>query len=253
MGATIINFGDVDSDQHGIQIVDAPGVVTTINNQAGATISGFNAAIATLTINGGAVHVTNLGTLFGGIDLDAPNENDVVINTGLIFGDVNLGSGNDTFIGSLGAPAMAGFTVFGEAGADTLTGGTASDRLNGGDGNDVLTGNRGKDFLTGGLNADRFDFNSIKDSVKGGKRDQILDFKRGQDHIDLKTIDAKSGSGNHKFEWIGKDKFSDEKGELRYIDKGSTVIVQGDVNGDGKADFEIFVAVGALAKGDFIL
>jgi hypothetical protein len=29
--------------------------------------------------------------------------------------------------------------------------------------------------------------------------------------------------------------------------------VQGDVNGDGKADLEIFVKVGSLAKGDFLL
>ena len=43
------------------------------------------------------------------------------------------------------------------------------------------------------------------------------------------------------------------KGELRYTDKGSTSLVQGDVNGDGKADFEILVKVGALGSGDFIL
>jgi len=37
-------------------------------------------------------------------------------------------------------------------------------------------------------------------------------------------------------------------------DKGSKVIVQGDVNGDGKADFEILVAgVSSLGKGDFLL
>jgi hypothetical protein len=29
--------------------------------------------------------------------------------------------------------------------------------------------------------------------------------------------------------------------------------VQGDVNGDGKADFEILVKAGALGAGDFIL
>lgn len=51
----------------------------------------------------------------------------------------------------------------------------------------------------------------------------------------------------------GAQGFHDAKGELRYIDKGATVIVQGDVNGDGKADFEIFVKAAALAKGDFLL
>jgi hypothetical protein len=37
------------------------------------------------------------------------------------------------------------------------------------------------------------------------------------------------------------------------VDKGATVIVQGDVNGDGKADFEILVKLGSMEKGDFIL
>ena len=74
------------------------------------------------------------------------------------------------------------------------------------------------------------------------------------DKIDLKGIDAKKDiGGNQKFTWIGKTDFHDKAGELRYIDKGAKVIVQGDVNGDGKADFEIFVGAGALNKGDFLL
>jgi hypothetical protein len=40
---------------------------------------------------------------------------------------------------------------------------------------------------------------------------------------------------------------------LHYIDKGSSCIVQGDVNGDGNADFEIYVKAGSLSKGDFVL
>jgi Ca2+-binding RTX toxin-like protein len=107
--------------------------------------------------------------------------------------------------------------------------------------------------MKGDSGADVFDFNSIKDSARGGKRDKILDFKHGQDDIDLKTIDAKKGSGNQKFKWIGDDDFHHKAGELRYIDKGSKCIVQGDVDGDGKADFEIFVKVGTLHKGDFLL
>jgi len=66
-------------------------------------------------------------------------------------------------------------------------------------------------------------------------------------------VDAKKGvSGNQAFKWIGAQDFHDRKGELRYEDKGSKVIVQGDVNVAGKADFEIFVKVGALSSGDFL-
>ncbi|MEZ5828543.1 MAG: hypothetical protein R3D01_09310 [Hyphomicrobiales bacterium] len=72
--------------------------------------------------------------------------------------------------------------------------------------------------------------------------------------IDLRGIDAKKGiSGNQKFKFIGTHDFHDVKGELRCKELGSMVIVQGDVNGDGKADFEILVMAASLAKGDFVL
>ncbi|MGH6734972.1 MAG: autotransporter-associated beta strand repeat-containing protein [Methyloceanibacter sp.] len=138
-------------------------------------------------------------------------------------------------------------TIFGLGGNDTLNGNNGDDTLRGGDGNDVLTGGRGKDIQFGDAGRDFFDFNSIKDSVVGGKRDKLMDFSRGQDDmIDLRGIPG-------KFKFIGKDDFSDTKGELRYEDKGSKVIVQGDTNGDGKADFEIFVNIGSLVKSDFFL
>ncbi|MGH6736016.1 MAG: calcium-binding protein [Methyloceanibacter sp.] len=137
---------------------------------------------------------------------------------------------------------------------DDLRGGSGNDTLKGGDGDDVLTGGAGRDVLTGGADRDFFDFNKISESKVGSQRDKIMDFKRGQDHIDLKNIDAKTGvGGNNKFKFIGKDDFGGTKGELRYEDNGSKVIVQGDVNGDGKADFEIYVKAGALSAGDFIL
>jgi len=138
---------------------------------------------------------------------------------------------------------------------DTLIGSKIGDIIKGGAGEDTLTGGRGKDILTGDAGPDFFDFNSIKESVKGGQRDVITDFKRSQgDKIDLKGIDAKTGvSGNQKFAWIGKDDFSGVKGELRYKDLGAKVIVQGDVNGDGKADFEILVKTASLNAGDFLL
>jgi hypothetical protein len=43
------------------------------------------------------------------------------------------------------------------------------------------------------------------------------------------------------------------QGELRFIDRGATCLVQADVNGNGEADFEIVVKVGSLAKSDFLL
>jgi len=197
-------------------------------------------------------HLTNKGVIDGDIVCTATtgNVDDTVVNKGKIIGEVHLGDGADVFNGKAGAAVF----VFGELGNDRLVGSKKTDHLDGGADNDFITGHRGKDFQTGGLGADRFDFNSIKDSVKGGKRDKILDFSRSEsDKIDLKGIDAKQGGGNQKFKWIGKHDFHGNAGELRYQDKGSKVIVQRDVNGDGHSDFEIWVGVDALNKGDFLL
>ncbi|MGH6735213.1 MAG: hypothetical protein ACRECX_03930 [Methyloceanibacter sp.] len=161
-----------------------------------------------------------------------------------LFGD----DGDDRLLGQNGNDTLRGGN-----GDDLLFGQNGRDRLIGGDGDDLLTGGRGRDIQFGNDGDDIFVFTHKNDSKKGGQRDRLLDFDRSDDLIDLSAIDAKSGGGNQKFKFIGKQDFHDKRGELRYEDKGSKVIAQGDVNGDGKADFEIFVNVGALGKGDFLL
>jgi hypothetical protein len=91
--------------------------------------------------------------------------------------------------------------------------------------------------------------------------DFIGDFAVKIDDIDLKGIDAKSVTkANDSFSYVGKDAFGREAGELRYKlvnlagTRNDTTIVQGDINGDGKADFEIILAgLKALKETDFIL
>jgi hypothetical protein len=86
-------------------------------------------------------------------------------------------------------------------------------------------------------------------------RDVINDFDRSEDDvIDLRAIDAQKGGGNQKFHFIGKQGFHDEAGELHIVRKAGFVLVEGDINGDGKADLQILVAnTGNLGVGDFIL
>jgi hypothetical protein len=55
--------------------------------------------------------------------------------------------------------------IYGEAGNDTINGGSGNDLLFGGDGNDQLNGNAGRDILIGQLN---------NDSLNGGAGDDIL-------------------------------------------------------------------------------
>ena len=86
----------------------------------------------------------------------------------------------------------------------------------------------------------------------GKSSDRILDFSQGQrDRIDLSTIDANTNrSGDQAFVYIGAERFHEVAGELRYANGA----VLGDVDGNGVADFRIFVDGGShLTARDFIL
>jgi hypothetical protein len=141
-------------------------------------------------------------------------------------------------------------TLSGQGGADTLKGLSGADTLLGGAGNDTLLGGSGKDVLMGGPGADTFDFNSVKDSLTGSKRDVVTFSQADGDKIDLFSMDADTDgtSGNQAFKWIGSKGFSGADGELRFA-KG---VLQGDTNGDGGADFEILIR-GTLTAADIIL
>jgi Ca2+-binding RTX toxin-like protein len=148
----------------------------------------------------------------------------------------------------------------GTDGRDVFNGGIGRDTLIGGAGNDELAGGLGADILTGGAGADDFNYASIKESGTASVlRDTITDFRRGSattgDDIDLHLIDASTKKpGDQAFKFIGAEAFHKVAGELHYRHAGANVIVEGDVNGDGRADFSILVKnVQTLSSGDFIL
>ena len=158
-------------------------------------------------------------------------------------------SGNDTLYGGDGLDFL-----FGGTGNDTLLGEVGNDTLYGESGNDLLVGGLGTDHLYGGAGRDRFDFNEALESAVGSARDIIFDFVRGLDKIDVASFDTNpTKKGDQAFKWIGTQDFHGASGELRFSDLGSEVIVQGDLNGDKAADFEILVKVGTLSSSDFYL
>jgi serralysin len=170
---------------------------------------------------------------------------DIENATGTSYADtINGGQGNNILKG------MDGFDVLsGRDGQDKLYGGNGGDNLFGDDGNDKLTGGKGQDLLEGGSGNDVFIFEKISDSVTGDKRDLIDDFSHSEgDKVDLSKIDA--GSSNGSFDFIGDTAFSGTAGELRFHNH----ILSGDVDGDGKADFQIKIAdVNTMHNSDFIL
>ena len=131
--------------------------------------------------------------------------------------------------------------IFGTSRNDSLTGTASSDTLVGGYGGDRLTGSGGS--APNALHRDSGDtFLYVRaDSSlhKRGQRDVITDFGRA-DHIDLSAIDANSRkTGQQTFHWIGRRRFSGAAGELRIQDTLHARLLQGDINGNGRVDFEI--------------
>jgi len=163
-------------------------------------------------------------------------------------------AGADTLAGGLGNDGLAGGagadSLVGNPGADVLRGGNGGDTLSGGSGNDTLDGGAATDRLVGGSGNDLFVFASAAQAGLGGGRDVVIDLQPG-DRIDLSLIDARTDvTDNQRFVFIGEAEFSGRAGQLRAV----AGLVQGDVDGDGLADFEIgltgsYVPVAA----DFIL
>ena len=158
--------------------------------------------------------------------------------------------GNDVMRGHGGADRLDG-----AAGSDVLIGGAGADVLNAGTGQDRLVGGAGKDRLQGGTDAltDVFVFNARTDSIVGANHDTILNFSTGKNDINLRGIDADVGSrsSNEAFAWSGHA----AKGHSVWWtadDKG--VLLQADVTGDAKADFETRLwNTDAIALGDILL
>jgi parallel beta-helix repeat protein len=136
-----------------------------------------------------------------------------------------------------------------------------NDIVNAGDGNDILVGGLDKDWLCGQGGDDVFVYTAIEDSgASESARDVISAWGegagyRGNDTIDLRLIDANAGSSGHQtFEWIGGEALSGKAGELRAFFDGENTIVEGTVNADKAADFQIQISGKiALTSDDFLL
>jgi hypothetical protein len=111
--------------------------------------------------------------------------------------------------------------------------------------------------MSGGAGSDLFVFG---DGEFGGSTasaaDQVRDFSSAQgDRIDLRLVDADlTLDSNQAFAFIGTEAFSGTAGELRYRHVSGNTVVQGDVNGDGVADFSIRLdGLHSLNAADFML
>ena len=148
--------------------------------------------------------------------------------------------------------------------ADQIFGLAGNDTIFAASGSDVVAGGTGRDTMTGGANADRFDFDAAAETGRtAATRDIIKDFVHNVDKIDLSTIDANGGgAGDAAFTFLAANgaAFTGAGAELRWVqvNPAGTVndktIVEGDLNGDRVADFQIeLTGLKVLTAGDFIL
>jgi len=156
------------------------------------------------------------------------------------------GEGDDRIVGNTARNMLAG-----SDGKDRISGNEGNDTLKGGSGNDALAGGAGSDVLYGGSGRDAFRFGA----TDMGRRDVIMDFRKGQDRIDLRSLDANEHrKGDQAFKFIGTDAFHGKAGELRVSESGRSVWA--DTDGDGDADLSIALSlkgVVTLSRSDFLL
>jgi Ca2+-binding RTX toxin-like protein len=147
----------------------------------------------------------------------------------------------------------------GGGGDDFIAGTSAANLLSGNSGNDVLYGDLGADRFQDNNGDDTYVYLTTKDSgMTEATRDVISFFAGagGGDKIDLHGIDADTKTkDNQDFTWLNDNvNFTKVAGELRAVFRGNDTVVQGDVNGDGRADFEITVTgIQFLNANDFVV
>lgn len=182
---------------------------------------------------------------------------DLVLNNGVINGQIELGAKSDVYFGGQSKPMNDGtiallFSILGgvnkfaslvDAGggndqlfggkfSDYFAGGLGKDSLTGGGGDDYLAGGVGADTLTGGGGADVFVYLFANESHGKNGSDLIEDFSQ-------KQHDKLSVFGVGDFDFIGTKKFSGNDPQLRYEFHNGNTFVLGNLDNDKQAEFEI--------------
>ncbi len=135
---------------------------------------------------------------------------------------------------------------------DNMSGFAGNDTIYGYGGEDSLSGGTGADHIYGGAGPDNFVFNDGETGLGAARRDVIHDFRRNDDDLDLRLIDANTKlRGDQRFDFSVT---TPAKNAVWFVKSSDGVIVYGDTNGDRRADFEIDVrGVSFLTATDFAL
>ncbi|MBA3878807.1 MAG: hypothetical protein C0500_03720 [Sphingobium sp.] len=219
----------------------------TVNGGAGTNDQVALDGNYTGTLTGAQISNVEVLALLAGVAGDFATYN-------IQFADSLVGAGQTFTVFAL--PVVTALQL--DASAETngnysFTAGSVADTVIGGAGNDTFFGGTGADVLTGGAGNDLFRYTAINETLLGGA-DRITDFAVG-DRIELTQIDAdgNAGNGDTAFAFIGAGAFTNVAGQLHVIASGADWLVEGDVNGDGVADFQIVVQGAQPLEAQFSL
>jgi Ca2+-binding RTX toxin-like protein len=212
-----------------------------------------------------------------GFDIDLEKQNDVV-NAGSYgrfvidgFEDVTTGGGADIVRGTSGNNTIktgAGTdTIIGRGGADRISDGVGNDTVYGGMGNDIfnhaqVTLSSDQDRFFGGAGRDTFVFGEVARSIRA-RPDQIGDFERGLDKIDLSDL---RGPGRVVFVGGFEIILEGDELDLTFVNRAAFLNndeaqlrvardrFEVDWDGNGKSDMVVILTnAGFLSRADFDL
>ncbi|WP_459742327.1 beta strand repeat-containing protein, partial [Pseudomonas sp. 3A(2025)] len=229
-----------------------------ISTTAAADITGNNLSNTLYAGAGNNVIIGGTGAEIDTVSY-ASASSAVKVSLAITTSQATLGSGTDTLV-NIENLVGSNFNdlLTGSAGNNVLNGGAGNDSLSGGNGNDTLIGGAGKDTLVGGAGNDVFDFNAASETgITSATWDVISGFVRGQDKIDLSTIDANTTTlTNDAFDsLIVGAAFSGRftsVGDLYFDNKAQ--VLYGNIDADADAEFAIqLIGVSTLSTADLVL
>ncbi len=281
------NARDVIDDQGGLTDEDTVIVMATITYKLAANVENAElrdgSGAASLTGNSLNNDLTGNGSANS---LDGGNGSDM-LDGGAGKDTLVGGDGADILIGGLGNDSLNGGSgddlvnysdAAGEVTVNLTSGRSSGDGIDtlasiedviGSEGDDIIIGSAVGNELTGGLGADQVSlgadkavdwllYRAVVEST-AAERDRISQFVSQQDKISVSGIDANSKlAGDQAFQFSGTTAKANAlwygQADVDGDKQADDLIVYADVNGDGKADFEVgLVGVVKLVQTDFVL
>jgi len=266
------------SGEIGISIEGGGNFVANSGTITGLLIAAPIESSANIVENSGTI--LSARGLTGRSSLQGSDAPEIIHNSGLITGGVDLGGSKDLFESKLGEIA-AGIhggsgedTIVGSNGDDSISGDHHGDLLKGRLGDDEISGGHGADLIRGGQGEDRLLGDGGKDGVFGGRGDDDLDGGNGDDKLGGGRDDDEltGGLGQDVFVFklkAGDDRITDFEDGIDRIDLtaykvtanavdqvisnvGNDAVVDLDQLG-GKGTLLLDAAAGDLDSADFLL